>query len=164
MALDPATRGVFRQSTTTGGLLEHRGDSSQSPELGGFGGFLALAEESFSDLLSLMIGKKVKLLDLENEQVAEGIVMSIDPKKIVMGRSIRRVLVDETKRPLFSGSGGMWKQQKLLDGACPGVELEAIWHCWPCAEAAGPRGGSDASVGGEKVIWVLHIPCTSAGS
>ncbi|MQL83329.1 hypothetical protein Taro_015816, partial [Colocasia esculenta] len=26
-------------------------DSSQSPELGGFGGFLALAEESFSDLL-----------------------------------------------------------------------------------------------------------------
>ncbi|MQL97181.1 hypothetical protein Taro_029864 [Colocasia esculenta] len=35
--------------------------------------------------------KKVKLLDLENEQVAEDIVMSIDPKKIVMGSPIAHV-------------------------------------------------------------------------
>ncbi|MQL98966.1 hypothetical protein Taro_031678 [Colocasia esculenta] len=49
----------------------------------------------------VMTGKKVKLLDLENEQVAEGIIMSIDPKKIVMGRPIGHVycevLVDEAK-------------------------------------------------------------------
>ncbi|MQM19675.1 hypothetical protein Taro_052683 [Colocasia esculenta] len=38
-----------------------------------------------------MTGKKVKLMYLENEQVAEGIVMSIDPKKIVMGRPIGHV-------------------------------------------------------------------------
>ncbi|MQL70857.1 hypothetical protein Taro_003183 [Colocasia esculenta] len=38
-----------------------------------------------------MIGKKVKLLDLENEQVAEGIVMSIDQKKIIMGRPLGHV-------------------------------------------------------------------------
>ncbi|MQL82408.1 hypothetical protein Taro_014883, partial [Colocasia esculenta] len=38
-----------------------------------------------------MTGKKVKLLDLENEQVAEGIVMSMDPAKIVMGRPIGTV-------------------------------------------------------------------------
>ncbi|MQL86011.1 hypothetical protein Taro_018536 [Colocasia esculenta] len=38
-----------------------------------------------------MTWKKVKLLDLENEQVAEGIIMSIDPKKIVIGRPIRHV-------------------------------------------------------------------------
>ncbi|MQL70864.1 hypothetical protein Taro_003170 [Colocasia esculenta] len=44
-----------------------------------------------------MTGKKVKLLDLENEQVAEDIVMSIDLKKIVMGRPIRHMLVDEAK-------------------------------------------------------------------
>ncbi|MQM02646.1 hypothetical protein Taro_035411 [Colocasia esculenta] len=54
-----------------------------------------------------MTRKKVKLLDLENEQVAEGIVMSIDPKKIVMGRPIGHVycevLVDEAKQSLFSG-------------------------------------------------------------
>ncbi|MQM19441.1 hypothetical protein Taro_052443 [Colocasia esculenta] len=35
-----------------------------------------------------MTRKKVKLLDLENEQVAEDIVMSVDSKKIVMGRPI----------------------------------------------------------------------------
>ncbi|MQL93055.1 hypothetical protein Taro_025687, partial [Colocasia esculenta] len=40
------------------------------------------------DAFFKMTGKKVKLLDLENEQVAEGIVISIDPKKIVMGRPI----------------------------------------------------------------------------
>ncbi|MQM21651.1 hypothetical protein Taro_054695 [Colocasia esculenta] len=38
-----------------------------------------------------MTGKKVKLLDLENEQVAEGIVMSMDPAKIVMRRPIGTV-------------------------------------------------------------------------
>ncbi|MQL73037.1 hypothetical protein Taro_005389 [Colocasia esculenta] len=38
-----------------------------------------------------MTGKKVKLLDLENEQVAEGIVMSMDPVKIVMGSPIGTV-------------------------------------------------------------------------
>ncbi|MQL78739.1 hypothetical protein Taro_011157, partial [Colocasia esculenta] len=38
-----------------------------------------------------LTGKKVKLLDLENEQVAEGIVMSVDPNKIVMGRPIGHV-------------------------------------------------------------------------
>ncbi|MQL86976.1 hypothetical protein Taro_019500, partial [Colocasia esculenta] len=38
-----------------------------------------------------MTGKKVKLLDLENEQVAEGIVMSMDLAKIVMGRPIETV-------------------------------------------------------------------------
>ncbi|MQM21196.1 hypothetical protein Taro_054230, partial [Colocasia esculenta] len=42
-------------------------------------------------VLLQMTGKKVKLLDLENEQVAKGIVMSVDPKKIVMGRSIGHV-------------------------------------------------------------------------
>ncbi|MQM22028.1 hypothetical protein Taro_055075 [Colocasia esculenta] len=41
--------------------------------------------------IAIIIGKKVKLLDLENEQVAEGIVMSVDPKKIVMGRPIGHV-------------------------------------------------------------------------
>ncbi|MQL93672.1 hypothetical protein Taro_026327 [Colocasia esculenta] len=55
------------------------------------------------DAFSKMTGKKVKLLELENEQVAEGIAMSIDPNKIVMGRPIGHVLVDEAKRSLFSG-------------------------------------------------------------
>ncbi|MQM07664.1 hypothetical protein Taro_040504 [Colocasia esculenta] len=41
--------------------------------------------------IAILTGKKVKLLDLENEQVAEGIVMSIDPNKIVMGRPIGHV-------------------------------------------------------------------------
>ncbi|MQM08046.1 hypothetical protein Taro_040897 [Colocasia esculenta] len=40
---------------------------------------------------NLMTGKKVKLLDLENEEVAEGIVMSMDPTKIVMERPIGTV-------------------------------------------------------------------------
>ncbi|MQM14280.1 hypothetical protein Taro_047210 [Colocasia esculenta] len=50
-----------------------------------------------------MTGKRVKLLDLENEQVAKGIVLSVDPKKIVVGRPTGHVLVDEAKRSLFSG-------------------------------------------------------------
>ncbi|MQM07202.1 hypothetical protein Taro_040042, partial [Colocasia esculenta] len=48
-----------------------------------------------------MIGKKVKLLDLENEQVAEDIVISVDLKKILWIQNY--VSVDEAKRSLFSG-------------------------------------------------------------
>ncbi|MQM20812.1 hypothetical protein Taro_053840 [Colocasia esculenta] len=51
----------------------------------------APATFSFTSYPYFMIGKKVKLLDLENEQVAEGIVMSMDPAKIVMGRPIGTV-------------------------------------------------------------------------
>ncbi|MQM16254.1 hypothetical protein Taro_049207, partial [Colocasia esculenta] len=41
--------------------------------------------------IAIMTRKKVKLLDLENKQVGEGIVMSVDPKKIVMGRLVGHV-------------------------------------------------------------------------
>ncbi|MQL78429.1 hypothetical protein Taro_010851 [Colocasia esculenta] len=51
-----------------------------------------LEETSLEDLqMGTENGKKVKLLDLENEQVAEGIVMSMDPAKIIMGRPIGTV-------------------------------------------------------------------------
>ncbi|MQM01236.1 hypothetical protein Taro_033981, partial [Colocasia esculenta] len=63
----------------------------------------SMASKECESSMNPLTGKKVKLLDLENEQVAEGIVMSIDPKKIVMGRPIGHVLVDEAKLSLFSG-------------------------------------------------------------
>ncbi|MQL68441.1 hypothetical protein Taro_000728 [Colocasia esculenta] len=53
---------------------------------------IKVLEEKFAKLenkeLEEMTGKKVKLLDLENEQVGEGIFMSVDQRKIVMGRPI----------------------------------------------------------------------------
>ncbi|MQL71053.1 hypothetical protein Taro_003367, partial [Colocasia esculenta] len=56
----------------------------------------SMASKECSSSMDPMTGKKVKLLDLENEQVAEGIVMSIDPKKIVMGRPIGHVYCEDS--------------------------------------------------------------------
>ncbi|MQL88584.1 hypothetical protein Taro_021156 [Colocasia esculenta] len=66
----------------------------------------SMASKECSSSMDPMTGKKVKLLDLDNEQLAEGIVMSVDPKKFVMGRPIGHVycevLMDEAKRSLFN--------------------------------------------------------------
>ncbi|MQL95453.1 hypothetical protein Taro_028113 [Colocasia esculenta] len=83
----------------------------QDIESGNFGVARLMRNKETKELVAMkyiesgqkMTGKKVKLLDLENEQVAEGIVMSVDLKKIVMGRPIGHMLVDEAKRSLFSG-------------------------------------------------------------
>ncbi|MQL71190.1 hypothetical protein Taro_003519 [Colocasia esculenta] len=75
--------------------------SSKTVELPFFGRPKRGKSEFRHPPLCEMTRKKVKFLDLENEQVAEGIVMSIDSKKIVMGRPIGHVycevLVDEAK-------------------------------------------------------------------
>ncbi|MQL86876.1 hypothetical protein Taro_019410 [Colocasia esculenta] len=51
----------------------------------------SMASKECESSMDPLTGKNVKLLDLVNEQVAEGIVMSIDPNKIVMGRPIGHV-------------------------------------------------------------------------